>query len=134
MREEHADGEIWSSSLREISLALGKQITDKVVLQSHFMVRNNPQFCDGVKALKDADRALFGGAHRTTNREHNGTERDRRRSKHRTQYAHQERDISHSTFPAWKSSITDLAPLDQQLPELTSLAAQLTSAPYELLL
>ena len=66
MREEHADGEIWSSSLREISLALGKQITDKVVLQSHFMVPNNPQFCDGVKALKDADRALFGGAHRTT--------------------------------------------------------------------
>jgi Fungalysin/Thermolysin Propeptide Motif/Fungalysin metallopeptidase (M36) len=62
--DPHLDGEIWSAGLREIFLALGKQTTDTIVLQSHFLVPDNPQFCDGVKALKDADRALFNGRNR----------------------------------------------------------------------
>lgn len=76
--ECHDDGEIWSSALRDLFLALGKETTDKLVLQSHFLIgtgkgddaldglNGNPQFCDGAQALKDADQALFGGANKNS--------------------------------------------------------------------
>lgn len=61
--EVHDDGEIWSSTLHDLFLAMGKETTDRIVLQSHFLVPFFPRFCDGARALRDADNALYGGAH-----------------------------------------------------------------------
>ncbi len=63
-REVHADGEIWSSALHAIFLAVGKRTADTVILQSHFLVPFAPRFCDGGRALLDADGLLYGGAER----------------------------------------------------------------------
>lgn len=62
VHEVHDDGEIWSSALRDLFLALGKETTDRIVLQSHFLVPFFPRFCDGARALRDADDILYGGA------------------------------------------------------------------------
>lgn len=61
--EVHDDGEMWSSTLHDLFLGLGKETTDRIVLQSHFLVPFLPRFCDGARALRDADNALYGGAH-----------------------------------------------------------------------
>jgi hypothetical protein len=61
--EVHDDGEMWSSTLHDLFLALGKETADRVVLQSHFLVPFLPRFCDGARALRDADNALYGGTH-----------------------------------------------------------------------
>ena len=61
--EVHDDGEMWASTLHDLFLTLGKETTDRVVLQSHFLVPFLPRFCDGARALRDADVALYGGVH-----------------------------------------------------------------------
>jgi len=68
---EHKNGEIWSSALREIFMALvqqnggeqGKRIADATVLEGTFGVPPNPTFNVMARKLLDADRALWGGAH-----------------------------------------------------------------------
>lgn len=62
--ECHADGEIWSAALWDLFNVLGKTITDTLVLQSHFLVPDDPTFSDGAQALLDADDQLYGGANR----------------------------------------------------------------------
>lgn len=62
--ECHADGEIWSAALWDIFNVIGKPVTDKLVLQSHFLVPDNPTFSDGAQALLDADEQLYGGAYK----------------------------------------------------------------------
>lgn len=64
VHEVHADGEIWSSALHDIHLTAGRETTDRIVLQSHFLVPMFPRFCDGARALRDADDLLDGGANR----------------------------------------------------------------------
>jgi subtilisin-like proprotein convertase family protein len=58
---EHRNGEIWSSALREIFLAVGKRTTDTLVLESHFGVPPNPTFAVMARRMLDADRLLYGG-------------------------------------------------------------------------
>ncbi|HWS71669.1 MAG TPA: proprotein convertase P-domain-containing protein [Thermoanaerobaculia bacterium] len=58
---EHRNGEIWSSALREIFLAVGKRTTDTLVLESHFGVPPNPTFAVMARRMVDADRLLYGG-------------------------------------------------------------------------
>ena len=64
VREVHADGEIWSSALHEIHETIGRETTDAIVLQSHLLVPLFPTFCEGARALRDADGLLHGGANR----------------------------------------------------------------------
>jgi Zn-dependent metalloprotease len=59
--EVHADGEIWSAALWAIRQSLGREKTDKIVLESHFLVPDNPTFKDGAEALLKADEMLFEG-------------------------------------------------------------------------
>ncbi|MBI4720536.1 MAG: M36 family metallopeptidase [Chitinivibrionia bacterium] len=59
---EHRDGEIWSRTLWDLFHAIGKMATDIVVLESHFLVPQNPLFSDGAKALLAADELLCSGA------------------------------------------------------------------------
>ncbi|HEX7191811.1 MAG TPA: proprotein convertase P-domain-containing protein [Thermoanaerobaculia bacterium] len=59
---EHLNGEIWSSALRDIFLAIGKQNTDRIVLESLFGIPPAPSFHDMAQRMVEADGALRGGA------------------------------------------------------------------------
>jgi Zn-dependent metalloprotease len=60
----HRDGEIWSRGLYDMFRKLGKEKANKIILQSHFLIVNNPKFTNGLTALLDADDELFDGANR----------------------------------------------------------------------
>lgn len=60
--EIHADGEIWSAALWDLFGRLGKTTTDTIVLQSHYLVPDDPTFAEGAQALLDADAVLNDGA------------------------------------------------------------------------
>ncbi|HKO56490.1 MAG TPA: proprotein convertase P-domain-containing protein [Thermoanaerobaculia bacterium] len=60
---EHRNGEIWSSALREIFLAAGKEVTDTIVIESHFGVPPNPTFAVMARRMLEVDRQLYAGAH-----------------------------------------------------------------------
>jgi hypothetical protein len=64
-REVHADGEIWSSVLRDVARDIGPDTANAIILESHFLVPRFPRFCAGAAALRDADDALYAGANRT---------------------------------------------------------------------
>ncbi len=57
----HADGEIWSGSLWDIRKVLGGEVTDRIVIESHFFVVTPADFKDGALAVIAADEALNGG-------------------------------------------------------------------------
>ena len=59
VHEVHSDGEIWSAALWGILQATGRTVTDRIVLYSHFLVPNNPDFADGANAILAADAALY---------------------------------------------------------------------------
>lgn len=63
--EEHSDGEIWSCALKNIFLALGREVADNLAIESHFWLPNWSQtsFKRGAQAMVDADRHLYGGTH-----------------------------------------------------------------------
>ncbi|MCK6482342.1 MAG: extracellular metalloproteinase, partial [Planctomycetes bacterium] len=60
--EVHADGEIWSSALREIERRLGTADADRVIFASHLLLTPRASFADGAAAILAADLALRGGA------------------------------------------------------------------------
>jgi subtilisin-like proprotein convertase family protein len=68
--DEHKNGEIWSSALREIFMAMtsrlgaaaGKRMADATILEGTFGVPPNPTFATMAKKLIAADAALNGGA------------------------------------------------------------------------
>ncbi|MDH4208457.1 MAG: PKD domain-containing protein, partial [Anaerolineae bacterium] len=62
----HADGEIWSACLWEMFSGIGKEVSDRVILQSHFLVPTDPIFAEGVAAILSADDMLYGGVHEGT--------------------------------------------------------------------
>ena len=55
----HTDGEIWSRGLRDLHIKLGRNVANKLILQSHFLIPTSPTFTKGLRALLDADEALF---------------------------------------------------------------------------
>lgn len=59
--EVHADGEIWSACLWELRSALGRKVTDTLVLAHHFLLTRAATFKDGANALLTADRNLNEG-------------------------------------------------------------------------
>ena len=61
--EVHADGEIWSRALFDIWNSLGKTVSDRVILQSHFYLTPTAKFTDGANAILAADQALYAGQH-----------------------------------------------------------------------
>lgn len=64
--EVHADGEIWSAVLYEIFQGLGRDTTDRIVLESHEFLSPTPSFFEAMEAVFDADQALNSGAGRET--------------------------------------------------------------------
>lgn len=57
--DKYADAEIWSATLWDILLDLGREATDRIVLYANFLVPSVPDFADGAQALIDADALLY---------------------------------------------------------------------------
>jgi hypothetical protein len=61
--DEHDNGSIWAATLWEIWRALGREVADRIVLESHFQLDGFTTFARAGRALLDADRNLFRGKH-----------------------------------------------------------------------
>ena len=63
--DEHDNGEIWSATLWDVRTALGRDIADTIILESHFQLDGFTTFARGARAIIDADRNLNRGRHLT---------------------------------------------------------------------
>ena len=61
--DEHENGKIWSAALWEIRRAMGRDMADAVIIESHFQLDGFTRFARGARAILDADRNLYGGRH-----------------------------------------------------------------------
>jgi len=61
--DEHENGQIWSATLWDIWNALGREVADRLVIDSHFQLDGFTTFARGARAIIDADRNLFRGRH-----------------------------------------------------------------------
>lgn len=59
----HSAGQIWSAALIGIWDALGKEVTDRLVLKSMYYLGSGTTATDNAQALLQADRDLYNGAH-----------------------------------------------------------------------
>jgi len=64
--DEHDNGQIWSATLWEIWQALGRRVSDRIVIDSHFQLDGFTTFARGARAILDADRHLHGGRYAAT--------------------------------------------------------------------
>jgi len=55
--------QIWSAVLMQIWDDVHREVADKCVLQSHYLLADNPTMLDNAAAIVQADRTLYGGAH-----------------------------------------------------------------------
>lgn len=62
--EVHDDGEIWSAGLWKARAAVGPDVMDKLVLESHFLLTTTETFNNAAVAVVTADQMLFAGSHR----------------------------------------------------------------------
>ncbi len=61
--DEHDNGKIWSAALWDIWRALGRDIADRLIIESHFQLDGFTTFARGARAILDADRNLYRGRH-----------------------------------------------------------------------
>lgn len=61
--DEHENGKIWSATVWKIRRALGRDIADRVIIESHFQLDGFTRFARGARAILDADRNLYHGRH-----------------------------------------------------------------------
>lgn len=66
----HNGGQIWSSALMKIWTDLGRDITDRLFLETHFIWGSSPSMEDAAASFIQADRQLYGGVHVCTIIEH----------------------------------------------------------------
>lgn len=59
----HANGEIWSAASMRIWNEIGREITDKLMLQTLYALAPNMRMIDAAREVIMADSLLFGGAH-----------------------------------------------------------------------
>ncbi|HEX7828575.1 MAG TPA: proprotein convertase P-domain-containing protein [Thermoanaerobaculia bacterium] len=60
---EHENGTIWSSALREIHQAVGREVADTIILESIFDVPAQPTFATAARLILRADEMLYRSAH-----------------------------------------------------------------------
>jgi hypothetical protein len=60
---EHDNGRIWSATLWDIRCAVGRDVADVIILDSHFQLDAFTTFARGARAIIDADQNLYDGAH-----------------------------------------------------------------------
>lgn len=61
--EEHDNGQIWSATLWDVRTAVGRDIADTIILESHFQLDGFTTFARGARAIIDADCNLYYGRH-----------------------------------------------------------------------
>ncbi|HEY5602409.1 MAG TPA: M36 family metallopeptidase [Gammaproteobacteria bacterium] len=61
---EHSNGEIWSATLWNIRELLGRDIADRIIIESHFQLDGFTTFARAARAIIDADRNLYQGKHK----------------------------------------------------------------------
>ena len=61
--DEHENGEIWSATLWDVRMALGRDRAARVIVESHYQLDGFTTFARGARAILDADRNLEGGRH-----------------------------------------------------------------------
>ncbi|MCU0230073.1 MAG: M4 family metallopeptidase [Acidobacteria bacterium] len=61
--DEHDNGPIWSATLWDLRTAVGRDVADRVIVESHFQLDGFTTFARGARAIVDADRNLFAGRH-----------------------------------------------------------------------
>ena len=59
----HNDGRLWATTLMQVWSELGKDITDRLVLASHYYLAGSSTFADAARAVVQADLDYFDGAH-----------------------------------------------------------------------
>ena len=62
----HEAGQIWSAALMGIWRELGKDVTDKLVIKSQYYLGYGVTAADAARAILQADRDLYNGAHLST--------------------------------------------------------------------
>ena len=67
---EHVAGQIWSSALMDIWDDLGRDITDRLFLETHFLWGTSPSMVDAAEAFMQADWQLYNGSHICTILQH----------------------------------------------------------------
>lgn len=61
--DEHDNGRIWSATLWDIRTAVGRDVADRIIIESHFQLDGFTTFARGARAILDADRNLYRGRH-----------------------------------------------------------------------
>ena len=61
--DPHQNGKIWSATLWDIRERLGRDIADRIIIESHFQLDGFTKFARGARAIIDADRNLYRGQH-----------------------------------------------------------------------
>lgn len=64
-RGPHENGRIWAATLWDIREALGREIADRLIVESHFQLDGFTTFARGARAIVDADDNLYRGRHRS---------------------------------------------------------------------
>ena len=59
----HKNGQIWSSALMHIWEEIGREITDRIFIEAHYLWGASPGFPDAAKAFIQADSLLYDGIH-----------------------------------------------------------------------
>jgi len=59
--DEHDNGQIWSATLWDVRRAVGRDVADRIILESHFQLDGFTTFARGARAIIDADRNLYRG-------------------------------------------------------------------------
>ena len=59
--DEHDNGQIWSATLWDIRTALGRDLADRIILESHFQLDGFTTFARGARSIIDADCNLNRG-------------------------------------------------------------------------
>ena len=62
----HDGGQIWSAALMKIWTDLGRNITDRLFLETHFLWGSSPSMEDAAEAFIQADIQLYNGSHLCT--------------------------------------------------------------------
>jgi hypothetical protein len=60
---EHENGKIWSATLWDVWNAVGRDVADRIIVESHFQLDAFTKLARGARAILDADRNLFRGKH-----------------------------------------------------------------------
>ena len=64
-RGEHSNGRIWSRTLWDVFRAFGREVSDTLIIESHFQLDGHTRMRRAARALLDADENLYRGRHRS---------------------------------------------------------------------